>query len=166
VTDRRTVPADVVVWCAPVRPPSLPRVRMLPVIPASRTFVSVDADAPAIADELMVHTSPPMRIFAAGERRWTIEHHAGEDPLEALARVGLDLRRHVTSRSTLGPGELVGLGHWGWTWSTWTTAFDVPGVAPTGGLYFAGAHAHPGGTLEAIGMATAAIAADVGPVAR
>ena len=58
------------------------------------------------------------------------------------------------------------MGHWGWAWSRWTTAFDLPGVAPTGGLYFAGAHAHPGGSLEAIGMATAAIADDVGPAAR
>jgi phytoene dehydrogenase-like protein len=58
------------------------------------------------------------------------------------------------------------MGHWGWTWSRWTTAFDLPGVAPSGGLYLAGAHAHPGGSLEAVGMATAAIAADVGPATR
>jgi phytoene dehydrogenase-like protein len=166
VTDRRTVPADVVVWCAPTRPACLPRVRMMPVIPASRTFVTLDADAPALADEVLVHTDPPMRLFTAGEGRWTIEHHSGEDPLEAMARLGVDLRKHVTSRSSLSPSELVTRGHWGWAWNTWTTAFDLPGVAPTGGLYFAGAHAHPGGTLEAIGMATAAIAADVGPVSR
>ncbi|MBC7629997.1 MAG: UDP-galactopyranose mutase, partial [Flavobacterium sp.] len=48
----------------------------------------------------------------------------------------------------------------------WTTALELPGVAPRGGVYFAGAHAHPGGTLEAIGMATAAIAEAVGPSAR
>ncbi|MCL3818453.1 phytoene desaturase family protein [Aeromicrobium wangtongii] len=166
VTDRRTVPADVVVWCAPTRPASLPRVRMLPVIPASRTLVTLSPDAPAIADDLLVHSDPPMRLFAAGEDRWTIEHHSGEDPLEALARLGLDLRRHVTARTTLTPSELVTLGHWGWAWNGWTTAFELPGVAPTGGLYFAGAHAHPGGTLEAIGMATAAIAGDVGAVPR
>jgi phytoene dehydrogenase-like protein len=41
-----------------------------------------------------------------------------------------------------------------------------PGVASSGGLYFAGAHAHPGGTLEGIGLATAAIAADVGQAPR
>jgi phytoene dehydrogenase-like protein len=166
VTDRRTVAADVVVWCAPSRPASLPTVRMLPLIPASRTLITLSADAPEMAEETSVHTNPAMRIFAAGDRRWTIEHHSGEDPLLALARLGLDLRPHVQTRTSLTPSDLVAMGHWGWTWSTWTSAFDVPGVAPTGGLYFAGAHAHPGPTLESIGMATAAIAAAVGPVPR
>jgi len=166
VTDRRTVPADVVVWCAPTWPAPLPPVRMLPVIPASRTLITLSPDAPAMPDEILVHADPPMRLFTAGENRWTIEHHSGEDPLLALARLKLDLRAHVLTRTSLTPSDLVTLGHWGWTWNTWTTAFGLPGVAPTGGLYFAGAHAHPGGTLEAIGMATAAIAADVGPVAR
>lgn len=166
VTDRRSVPADVVVWCAPTRPTSLPPVRMLPVIPASRTLVTLSPDAPPMAEEVMAHASPAMRVFTAGDRRWTIEHHSGEDPVLALARLGLDLRAHLLTRTTLTPSDLVSMGHWGWTWTGWTTAFDRPGVAPTGGLYFAGAHAHPGPTLEAIGMATAAIAADVGPVAR
>jgi phytoene dehydrogenase-like protein len=166
VTDRRTIDADVVVWCAPTMPAPLPPVRMLPVIPASRTFVTLGAGAPAMADETLVHTDPPVRVYTAGERRWAIEHHSGEDPLQVLARAGLDLRGHVESSSTLSPSDLVGMGHWGWAWSTWTTAFDLPGVAPAGGLYFAGAHAHPGGSLEAIGMATAAIAADVGAASR
>jgi phytoene dehydrogenase-like protein len=166
VTDRRTIPADVVVWCAPTMPAALPAVPMLPAIPAFRTLVTLSADAPPVPDEMMVHASPPMRLFRAGDRRWTIEHHGGEDVIVALARLGLDLRAHVEHRTTVSPGELVTMGHWGWTWSRWTTAFDLPGVAPTGGLYLAGAHAHPGGSLEAVGMATAAIAADVGPAAR
>ena len=166
VTDRRTLPADVVVWCAPSLPTSLPRPRMLPAIPASRTFVTLGSGAPDIADDTLVHGNPPVRLYTAGDSRWTIEHHSGEDPLLALARLGLDLRAHVETRSTITPGELVTRGHFGWTWSTWTTAFDLPGVAPRGGLYLAGAHAHPGGTLEGIGMATAAIAADVGAASR
>jgi len=166
VTDRRTVSADVVVWCAPTWPAPLPPVRMLPVIPATRTLVTLAPDAPAMPAEVLVHANPPVRVFAAGDGRRTIEHHSGEDPLQALARLGLDLRAHVVSRTSVSPSELVTLGHWGWAWNTWTTAFDLPGVAPTGGLYFAGAHAHPGGTLEAIGMATAAIAADIGPAPR
>lgn len=166
VTDRRTLPADVVVWCAPTTPTPLAPVSMLPVIPASRTLLSLSEDAPALPDELLVHADPPMRMFTAGPGRWTIEHHRGEDPLRAMARLGLDLRSHVVTQTTLSPSELVTMGHWGWTWKRWTTAFDLPGVAPSGGLYFAGAHAHPGGSLEAIGMATSAIAAAVGPVAR
>jgi phytoene dehydrogenase-like protein len=166
VTDRRSIPADVVVWCAPTMPAPLPPVRMLPVIPASRTFLTLSADAPEMADEMLVHANPPMRLYRAGAARWTLEHHGGEDPVDALARLGLDLRAHVVARSTMSPSELVTLGHWGWAWTTWTTAFDLPGVAPAGGLYFAGAHAHPGGSLEAVGMATAAIAGDVGPASR
>jgi phytoene dehydrogenase-like protein len=166
VTDRRTIAADVVVWCAPAMPAALPPVRMLPIIPAFRTLVTVSHAAPPMADETLVHASPPIRVYRAGDRRWTIEHHGGEDPILALARSGLDLRAHVEHRTTLSPAQLVTMGHWGWVWSRWTTAFDLPGVAPTGGLYLAGAHAHPGGSLEAVGMATAAIAADVGPAGR
>ena len=64
------------------------------------------------------------------------------------------------------PSDLVRLGHWGWAWRGWTTIFELPGVAPAGGVYFAVAHAHPGGSLEAIGMATASIAEAVGPASR
>lgn len=166
VTDRRTIPADVVVWCAPDRPAPLPQVRLLPIIPASRTLLTLSALAPAMPDEVLVHANPPIRLWSAGEHRWTVEHRSGEDPVDALVRCGLDLRPFVVERTDLTPSQLVGMGHWGWAWNTWTSAFDVPGVAPTGGLYFAGAHAHPGGTLEAIGTATAAIAADVGLAPR
>lgn len=166
VTDRRTVPADIVVWCAPERPAPLPPVPLRPIIPASRTLLTLSDLAPSMPDEVLVHADPPIRLWSAGEHRWTLEHRSGEDPLDALARCGLDLRPFVVARTDLTPSQLVGLGHWGWAWNTWTSAFDVPGVAPTGGLYFAGAHAHPGGTLEAIGMATAAIAADVGLAPR
>ncbi|NRQ51008.1 phytoene desaturase family protein [Aeromicrobium stalagmiti] len=166
VTDRRTVPADVVVWAAPTWPAPLPPPRALPVIPASRTLVTLSPEAPALADEVLVHANPPIRLWSNGGGRWTLEHRSGEDPLHALVRFGIDLRPFVVDRIDLTPSDLVVLGHWGWVWNTWTTAFDLPGVAPSGGLYFAGAHAHPGGTLEAIGMATAAIAADVGPAPR
>lgn len=166
VTSTRTIPADVVVWCAPTLPASVPPPRALPVIPASRTLVSLSADAPDLPNELLVHTNPPIRLWSANGVQWTIEHRSGEDPLDALVRGGLDLRPFVTARHDLSPSDLVPLGHWGWVWNTWTTALQLPGVAPSGGLYFAGAHAHPGGTLEAIGMATEAIAEHVGAAAR
>ena len=166
VTDRRTIAADVVVWCAPTRPEPLPRQRLLPVIPASRTLLTLSADAPALPDEVLVHTNPPIRLWTSGENRWTLAHRSGEDPLRALVRFGLDLRPHVVERSELTPSDLVSMGHWGWALSSWRTALEIPGVAPSGGLYFAGAHAHPGGTLEGIGLATAAIAAAVGQAPR
>jgi phytoene dehydrogenase-like protein len=166
VTDRRTIPADVVVWCAPSWPAPLPPPRGMPTIPAGRTFVTLSADAPAMPEEILVHANPPIRLWSSGGGRWTIEHRSGEDVLRALARFGIDLRTHVTSRHDMTPSQLVVLGHWGWAWRGWTSVFDLPGVAPTGGLYFAGAHAHPGGSLEAIGTATASIAEAVGAAPR
>ena len=138
----------------------------MPVIPAGRAFVTLSADAPAMPDDILVHANPPIRLWSGGGGRWTIEHRSGEDVLRALARFGIDLRPYVTSRHDMTPSQLVGLGHWGWAWRGWTSMFDLPGVGPTGGLYFAGAHAHPGGSLEAIGMATAAIAEAVGAAPR
>jgi phytoene dehydrogenase-like protein len=166
VTDRRTLAADVVVWCAPSWPAPLPPQRLLPVIPASRTLLTLSPQAPSMPDEILVHGNPPIRLWTSGEDRWTLAHRSGEDPLDALARSGLDLRPFVVHRSNLTPSELVTTGHWGWVMSSWRTALALPGVAPSGGLYFAGAHAHPGGTLEGIGLATAAIAADVGQAPR
>ncbi|MGA8987734.1 FAD-dependent oxidoreductase [Aeromicrobium sp.] len=166
VTARRTLPAEIVVWCAPSWPAPLPTIRLMPVIPASRTLVALSAEAPAMPDEILVHANPPIRLWSGGEGRWTIEHRSGEDPLRALVRFGIDLRSYVLDRTDLSPSELVGLGHWGWAWRGWASAFELPGVAPQGGLHFAGAHAHPGATLEAIGMATAAIADAIGPAPR
>ncbi|AXT84724.1 hypothetical protein C6I20_05630 [Aeromicrobium sp. A1-2] len=166
VTARRTLPADFVVWCAPTWPAPLPPVRLMPVIPASRTLVALSADTPTMPDEILVHANPPIRLWSGGGGVWTIEHRSGEDPLRALVRFGIDLRPYVVDRTDLSPSDLVGLGHWGWAWRGWTSAFELPGVAPRGGVHFAGAHAHSGASLEAIGMATAAIAEAIGPAPR
>ena len=90
--------------------------------------------------------------------------------MTALARVGIRIKDRVIERHDLSPADLVRLGHWGWTWQGWTTLFDRPGVGKDNRfrdtLFMAGAHAHPGGTIEEIGSATAAIAEAIGPVAR
>ena len=90
------------------------------------------------------------------------EHSLAEDPLVTLARHRIDLHDHVVERWDAAPGDLVRTGHWGWQWQGWRTALERPGVGPRGGLFHAGAHAHPGSSLEMIGEATAAIAAAVG----
>lgn len=166
VTDGRSIPAEVVVWCAPTWPAPLPRPRGLQAIPASRTFVTLGPDAPALPHDVLVHTNPPVRIWPNGPGRATLTHSGGEDPVIALVRGGLDLRPHLVDRVTVGPPDLVRLGHWGWQWHGWTTIDDHPGVAPKHGVHFAGAHAWSGGTPEAIGMATAAIADALGPAPR
>jgi glycine/D-amino acid oxidase-like deaminating enzyme len=166
VTSRRTVPAEVVVWCAPTWPAPLPPRQLMPVIPASRTLVALSSDAPAMPDEILVHANPPIRMWTGGDDLWTIEHRSGEDPLRTLVRFGIDVRPYIEQRVDLSPSELVRLGHWGWTWRGWTSALELPGVAPTGGVHFAGAHAHPGATLEGIGVATASIAEAIGRAPR
>lgn len=166
VTDHGEVAADLVIWCAPRWPDPLPQPRLLPAIPASRCLVLLDADAPVMPLDVAVHSEPPMRMWGDGTGRWTIAHHNPEDPLIALVRLGIDVRAHVLERHDLGPAELVTGRHWGWQWLRWTTMFDRPGVGGPSGLFMAGAHAHPGGTIEQIGMATASIAERVGPAPR
>lgn len=163
VTDVRSLEADVVVWCAPIGPF---RHRGLPAIPASRTLVRLGPDA-VVPSDVWAHGDPPVHVWSSGDDRWTLSHLAGEDPLVALARVGLDLRAHVVDDPvTLRPSDLVQLGHWGWLWRGWSSVDVLPGFAPTGGLHHAGAHAWSGGTIEEIGMQTAAIAAAVGQAPR
>lgn len=165
-TSGGVIPADIVIWCAPNQPSPLPPSREVRLIPASRTYLTLDAAAPDLADEVLVHANPPIRMWTSSSGQWTIEHRSGEDPVVVMARLGFDVRPYIVNRWDQSPSELVAQCHWGWEWQRWTTAVRVPGVAPTGGVFFAGAHAHPGGSLEMIGMATAAIAEAVGPAPR
>ncbi|HWV27615.1 MAG TPA: FAD-dependent oxidoreductase [Aeromicrobium sp.] len=172
VTAAGDVEADLVVWCAAAWPAPLREPGLNPAIPACRTFVRLDPDFRGLPDDVFVHANPPIRMWHAGGGRWTVLHLAGERPLEALARAGLDLRAHVVDDPvTLVPADLVRLGHWGWQWFGASSMDLFPGVAPRDDIVFAGAHAWPsgllgGGTVEEIGMATAAIAERVGPAPR
>jgi len=169
-TQSDRIDVDLVVWCAPTWPAPLPDPPGIPAIPASRTLLTLDESAPDLPIDLIAHGDPPVRAWSDGSRRWTLAHHNAEDPLIALARVGVDLRDHVVDRYDLSPSDLVRLGHWGWAWQGWTTLFDRPGVGTEfrfgDTLFMAGAHAHPGGTIEEIGSATATIAEAVGPAPR
>ena len=170
VTQDDRVQADIVVWCAPTWPAPLAQPRGMPAIPASRTLLALDEDAPALPPDVLAHGNPPVHAWSNGAGVWTLAHHNAEDPVIALARVGVRIKDHVVERHDLSPADLVRLGPWGWTWQGWTTLFDRPGVGTTkrlGGTFFmAGAHAHPGGTIEEIGSATAAIAEAIGAVPR
>jgi phytoene dehydrogenase-like protein len=165
-TSGGVIPADIVIWCAPNRPAPLPEPRELRTIPASRTYLTLDAETPDLADEILVHANPPIRMWTSSPGQWTIEHRSGEDPVAALVRCGIDVRDFIVNRWDQSPSELVAQCHWGWAWQRWPTAVRLPGVDPDGAVFHAGAHAHPGGSLELIGMATAAIAETVGPAPR
>ncbi len=182
VTQTETIDADVVVWCAPTWPAPLPDPPGLPAIPASRTLLRLDPGAgggagPWTADEgaelpleVLAHSDPPMHVWGDGSGTWTVAHHNPEDPVTALARVGIRIKDRVVQRYDLTPADLVRLGHWGWAWQGWTTLFDRPGTGDDqrfgGTLFMAGAHAHPGGTIEEIGTATATIAEAIGAAPR
>lgn len=161
-TDQGVLPAEIVIWCAPNHPLGLRGSPEMRTIPASRTYVTVDDSSFGDADEILIHANPPMRMWRTEPGRWTIEHGRGEDVFMAMARCGFDLRALVIDSWEQAPAELVRQCHWGWQWQGTSTAFAMPGVNPTGGVYFAGAHAHPGGSLEMIGMATSAIAEAIG----
>jgi UDP-galactopyranose mutase len=170
VTQDDRVDADIVVWCAPTWPAPLNQPRGMPAIPASRTLLVLDDGAPDLPPDVLTHGDPPVHAWSDGPGEWTLAHHNAEDPVIALARVGVRIKDHVVQRHDLSPADLVRLGHWGWVWQGWTTLFDRPGVGRAqrlGGTFFmAGAHAHPGGTIEEIGSATAAIAETIGTAPR
>lgn len=162
VTDSGSVPADVVIWCGSRTPRPLPETPGLPVIPASRTLIRLAPSAPDLPRDLLAHGKPPLHLWSDGSDAWTIAHQNAEDPLIALVRVGIDLRPHVIERHDLSPVELVSLGAWGWQWQGWHTTQTRPTRALAGTLYFAGANAHPGATIEMVGSATATIADTIG----
>ncbi|MDF1703442.1 MAG: NAD(P)/FAD-dependent oxidoreductase [Aeromicrobium sp.] len=165
-TDAGRVDAEVVIWCNRSVPTGDARRSGTPAVPASRTFLVLGEDPPELAPETLVHGNPPVLAHRTSPGVWTLEHRSGEDVLAALARSGIDLRDRVLERHDLNPSQVVGHVDDGWTWTGWTSMFQRPGVAPAGGLFHAGAHAHPGPRLEHIGMATAAISAAVGTAPR
>ncbi len=169
ITQGDRIEADVVVWCAPTWPAPLPEPRGLQAIPACRTLLTLDG-LPDLPLDVFAHGNPPVHAWSDGSGQWTVAHHNAEDSVTALARVGVRLEDHVVERHELLPVDLVRLGHWGWIWQGWTTLFDRPGVGEDqrfgGTLFMAGAHAHPGGTIEEIGSATATIAEAIGAVPR
>jgi UDP-galactopyranose mutase len=161
-TDGGAVEADLVIWAghrlpAPIRAPYA-----LPLIPASRTLVRLGPDAPDLPTDVIAHSGPPVQLWSDGSDAWTITHHNAEDPLIALVRVGIDLRPHVVERHDLAPVELVSHGAWGWQWQNWRTTASRPISAFDDTVFFAGANAHPGPTIEMIGSQTASIAERIG----
>lgn len=161
-TDDGTVPADLVIWAGQRVPAPMPAPYGLPLIPASRTLIRLGPEAPDLPLDLMAHSRPPVHLWSDGSDAWTLTHHNAEDPLIALVRVGIDLRPHVVERHDLSPVELITLGAWGWQWQNWRTTATRPIAAYEDTVFFAGANAHPGPTIEMIGSQTAAIAERIG----
>lgn len=165
--------ADVVVWAAPTPPPAVPPYRGLPLIPPAVTHLGLTVDAPDLPVETVLHANPVVTVHTGGSsplgyRTWTVEHSGagGEDVLTTLARRGLNVADFVVERVDLSPTDrLIESGPgFGWQWQGWRSALDRPGVGtpPMPGLYFAGAAAHPGPSLELVGLGAAAAAESIG----
>lgn len=164
-TDVGAVDAEVVVWCAPALPASAAEPSLVRRIPAPRTLLRLSED-PGLPEDIVLHADRPVRVWRSGPSHWVVENRAGGDALDVLASAGLRWRSLVEARRDLAPRELVEIGHDGWAWRGWHAAVERPGAAARDGLFYAGAHAHPGPSLELIGSATAAIAAHLGEVPR
>lgn len=169
------VEADVVV-CAvdPRRLPSLaPLVRSTtPAAPPPLTHVGL-ADAPPLGHELVMHGDPLVVVRPSGPSAWTVlsrGRRAAQDPLDDLARRGLDVRATVVTRVDRTRSELVedwGGSPLGVLWQgRGTTRRRLGPRTPVPGLYAAGAHAAPGSGLPFVGLSAAlvvhAVLADLG----
>jgi UDP-galactopyranose mutase len=169
--------ADLVV-CAvdPRRLPTLAGLvsRTAPAIPAATTLVGLQGPVRNLPHELVVHGDPTLVVRTLGRapeghHAWTVSRRGrgDDDPLVALARLGLDVREQVVSRTDLSPRDLVE--RWGGTplgvvWQGRGTVRHRLGPrTPVAGVYAAGSHATPGSGLPYVGLSAALVAQVVGP---
>jgi len=176
-TDTGTLDADVVVVAVdPRRLPALaPAIRRTtPAMPPVLACVGLRADeVPHLEHEVVLHGEPELtlrpggRTPDAGTVAWTV-HARGriaEDVLVALARRGIDVRRHVVARVDLSPRDLVERWHGsplGVQWQGRRTPRLGPRT-PVAGVYAVGAAATPGPGLPFAGLTAAVVAQLVGP---
>ena len=174
-------PADldadhVVVAVDPRRLPALaPYVRRtMPAIPPVVCHVALEGEVPDLPHEVVVHGEPMLVVRTggrapAGAAAWTVlgRGHLAEDPLLALARHGIDVRRQVVARVDRSPRELVeqwGGSPLGMLWRGPRTAHERLGPrTPLAGVHGAGAHATTGLGLPFVGLSAALVAQVVGP---
>lgn len=171
-TDDGPIAADVVVWAAPVPPPAVPAHQGLPVIPQAVTHLGLTLDVPELPPDVVLHGNPVVTVHTGGAsplgyRTWTVEHSGagGEDVLRTLARRGLNVADFVVSRLDLSPTDLLieSGPAYGWQWQGWRSGLERPGIEnAAGGLFMVGAAAHPGPSLELVGLGAAAVATAVG----
>lgn len=175
-----TIEAEHVV-CA-VDPRRLPLLapyveRTMPAIPPVITHLGVDhrPDEPP-PPEIVLHGDPLLVLRTTGTgpegaSAWTLlaRGRIAEDPLEALARAGVDLRQRVVTRVDLTPRHLVE--QWGGSphgvlWQGRGTMAERLGPAtPVPGVWAVGAHtsaASAGSGLPSVGMSAAQVAELVG----
>ena len=192
-TDAGPVPADVVVVavdprCLPVLarrvrrnaaapPPAVVHLGLAAapdLVPPQQVAAATDRPGPLVR-ELVLHeadgtlvvrteaTAPP------GQAAWTLLHRGRlpHEPLELLARRGLDVRDLVVTRLDRSPADLLtGTtgSPYGFAWRGRSTLRRRPDqVTPLHGVLLAGAATGGGGWLPFVGLTAAVVADLVGP---
>ncbi|MCY7402651.1 MAG: FAD-dependent oxidoreductase, partial [Nocardioides sp.] len=170
------VAADVVVVAIdPRRLPALASYvrRTMPAIPPVLVHVGLEGDVPDLPHEVALHGDPLLVVRTGGRApegaaAWTIvgRGNLAEDPLLALARHGIDVRRQVVARIDRSPRDLVeqwgGSPH-GMLWRGPRTSRERLGPrTPIPGVLAAGAHATTGSGLPFTGLSAALVAELVG----
>lgn len=138
-------PADVVVWAAGTDP-------LAPHPGSTRTLTAVRLDGCDLPDDFVVHDRDLVRGWRSGDG-WVLEAPTGVDPLDVLARHGLDVRSAVSWTGTTPAGPLV-------------SELPRPARTPRPGLWLVGGAATPGANLEITGMGTASLAIHLGAAPR
>ena len=176
VTDAGEHEADaVVVAVDPRRLPALaPHVaRTVPALPPVVCHLGLEGEVPDLPHEVVLHGDPLLTVRTGGTapdgaHAWTLHgHRFAEDPVAALARHGIDVRRQVRARVDRTPRDLVELfggSPLGVQWQGRGTVRRRLGpTTPVAGVYAAGAHATPGAGLPYAGLSAALVAQAIGP---
>lgn len=191
-TDTGSVPADVVVVA--VDPRALPALarhagRTTPATPPAVVHVGLGEDVPiggligraaspappGVPHELVLHEDDGLLVVRAdataapGRAAWTLQlrGRVPGDPLDLLARRGLDVRDLVRTRLDRSPADLLtGAGSpYGFRWDGRRTLQRRPAqVTPVPRVLLAGAATGAGGWLPFVGLTAAVVADLVGPV--
>jgi UDP-galactopyranose mutase len=170
------VAADaVVVAIDPRRLPALRSYvkRTTPAIPPVLAHVGLEGDLPDLPHEVVLHGDPLLVLRTGGRApdgaaAWTVlgRGHVAEDPLVALARHGINVRKQVVTRIDRSPRDLVerwGGSPQGMLWRGPRTAHERLGPrTPIPGVLAAGAHATTGSGLPFVGLSAALVAEVIG----
>ena len=176
-SDAGEVDADVVVVaCDPRQLPTLAVHvrRTLPVIPPVVAHVGISGDVPDLPHETVFHGDPMLVVRTGGtappgHHAWTVlaRGRISEDPVTALARLGVRVRDQVVVQVDRSPREQVttwGGSPYGVLWQgRGTVAQRLGPRTPVPGVHLAGASANPGAGLASVGLSASLVAQAVGP---
>lgn len=176
-TDAGEVDADVVVVATDPR--QLPALaehvrRTVPAIPPVVAHVGIAGDVPDLPHETVFHGDPMLVVRTGGtapadHHAWTVlaRGRISEDPVTALARLGVRVRDQVVVQVDRSPREQVstyGGSPYGVLWQgRGTVAHRLGPRTPVAGVHLAGASANPGAGLAAVGLSASLVAQAVGP---